>query len=395
MHVPLLDLTRQPERVREAVAMRARAVFESQQFILGRTVEEFEEAFCEFIGCAHAVGMSSGTDAQLAILMAMGIGPGDAVITTPYTFFATAGCIHRVGAEPVFVDITPAGFHMDPGRLRRCLAHLARGSDGQLLTSRGNRVRAVIPVHLFGACCAMDALYEAAIAYHLPIIEDAAQAVGAEYRADGVPRHAGTLGDAAFFSFFPTKNLGGAGDGGMAVCHSQELAHKLRLLRNHGMERRYFHRIVGGNFRLDALQAAVLHAKLRFLEEWNAARRRNAALYHEALSDLSDRLELPAEPWKHTGVTNHHTWHQYTVRAERRDELLRHLRQEQIGHAVYYPVPLHMQECFAYLGHAEGDFPEAERAARETVALPIFPELREEEILAVAAAVRGFYLHQA
>jgi dTDP-4-amino-4,6-dideoxygalactose transaminase len=392
VRVPLLDLTRQRERVREAVEARASAVFNSQQFILGRTVEEFEGAFCEFIGCAHAVGMSSGTDAQLAILMAMGIGPGDAVITTPYTFFASAGCIHRVGAEPVFVDIRLDTFHIDPERLQHCLGHLARGADGQLLTPRGNRVRAVVPVHLFGACCAMDALYEAVMPYQLPIIEDAAQAVGAEYPATGGARRAGTLGDVAFFSFFPTKNLGGAGDGGMAVCRSQELACKLRILRNHGMERRHFHRIVGGNFRLDALQAAVLHAKLPFVEEWNAARRRNAALYHAALSDLSDLVKLPAEPWKDTGVTNHHTWHQYVVRAERRDELLRHLEQEQIGHAVYYPVPLHQQECFSYLGHNEGDFPESERAASETVALPIFPELREEEISAVAEAVRGFYL---
>ena len=238
----------------------------------------------------------------------------------------------------------------------------------------------------------MDALREAVMPYELPIIEDAAQAVGAEYPESGGARRAGTLGDAALFSFFPTKNLGGAGDGGMAVCRSRELAEKLRLLRNHGMERRYFHRIVGGNFRLDALQAAVLHAKLPFVEEWNAARRRNAALYRAALSDLSDLLKLPAEPWKDTGVTNHHTWHQYVVRAERREELLRHLEREQIGHAVYYPVPLHKQECFSYLGHSEGDFPASERAASEAVALPIFPELRGEEISAVAEAVRGFYL---
>ncbi len=392
MRVPLLDLTRQHERVREAVETRVSAVFESQQFILGRCVEEFEDAFCEFIGCGYAVGMSSGTDALLAILMAMGIGPGDAVITTPYSFFATAGCIHRVGAEPVFVDITPDTLHMDPERLRRCLLRLASGAGGRLVTPRGNRVRAVIPVHLFGVCCAMEALGEAVVPYGLPIIEDAAQAVGAEYPASGGARRAGTLGDAALFSFFPTKNLGGAGDGGMAVCRSRELAEQLRLLRNHGMERGYFHRIVGGNFRLDALQAAVLHAKLPFVEEWNAARRRNAALYRAALSDLSGLLELPAEPWKDTGATNHHTWHQYVVRAERREELLRHLEREQIGHAVYYPVPLHQQQCFSYLGHRPGDFPESERAASETIALPIFPELRSEEISAVAEAVRDFYL---
>ena len=392
MRVPLLDLTRQRERVREAVDARVSAVFDSQQFILGRSVAQFEDAFCEFIGCGHAIGMSSGTDALLAILMAMGIGPGDAVITTPYTFFATAGCIHRVGAEPVFVDIRPDTFHMDPERLRQCLCRLASGGDGRLVTPRGNRVRAVIPVHLFGASCAMQAIREVVLPYELPIIEDAAQAVGAEYPESGGAKRAGTLGDAAFFSFFPTKNLGGAGDGGMAVCRNRELADTLRLLRNHGMERRYYHRIIGGNFRLDALQAAVLHAKLPFVDEWNAARRRNAALYHQALSDLSDLLRLPAEPWKDSGVTNHHTWHQYVVRAERREALLCHLEREQIGHAVYYPVPLHQQECFSYLGHGQGDFPASERAARESIALPIFPELRGEEINAVADAMRGFYL---
>ena len=238
----------------------------------------------------------------------------------------------------------------------------------------------------------MQAIREVVLPYELPIIEDAAQAVGAEYPESGGAKRAGTLGDAAFFSFFPTKNLGGAGDGGMAVCRSRELAETLRLLRNHGMERRYYHRIVGGNFRLDALQAAVLHAKLPFVDEWNAARRRNAALYHQALSDLSDLLRLPAEPWKDSGVTNHHTWHQYVVRAERREELLRHLERAQIGHAVYYPVPLHQQECFSYLGHGQGDFPASERAARESIALPIFPELRGEEINAVADAMRGFSL---
>jgi dTDP-4-amino-4,6-dideoxygalactose transaminase len=391
VRVPLLDLTRQPERVRAAVETRVSAVFSSQQFILGRTVEEFEEAFCQFIGCDHAVGMSSGTDAEIAIFMAMGIGPGDAVITTPYTFFATASGIHRVGAEPVFVDIEPDTFHMNPASLRDCLDNLVTSAGGRLLTRRGNRVRAVIPVHLFGACCAMDALREAVAPYHLPIIEDAAQAVGAEYPCGGIARRAGTFGEAAFFSFFPTKNLGGAGDGGIAVCPSQPLADKLRLLRNHGMEGGYFHKIVGGNFRLDALQAAVLHAKLPFVEEWNAARRRNAAHYRAALSDLSELIKLPAEPWKETGVVNHHTWHQYVVRAKRRDELSRHLQKEQIGHAIYYAVPLHRQECFSYLGYGEGDFPESERTAREAMALPIFPELREEEIAEIAEAIRGFY----
>jgi dTDP-4-amino-4,6-dideoxygalactose transaminase len=392
VRVPLLDLTRQHGRVGEAVASRVTAVFESQQFILGRSVAEFEQAFCDFTGCAHAVGMSSGTDAQLAILMAMGIGPGDAVITTPYTFFATAGCIHRVGAEPVFVDIRADTLHMSAQKLRECLERFARAADGSLLTLRGNRVRAVIPVHLFGACCDLDALEEAAALFGLPIVEDAAQAIGSEYAGKkGQAARAGTFGESAFFSFFPTKNLGAAGDAGMAVCHSAEMAEKLRGVRNHGMEQQYRHRTVGGNFRLDAIQAAVLQAKLPLVEEWNAARRRNADAYRAGLGEVFDFVQVPAEPWKTGGLKNHHTYHQYVIRAKRRDELLRHLTTAEIGHAVYYPLPLHLQECFAFLGHKPGDFPEAERAAQETLALPIFPELEAEEIAAVCAAIASFY----
>jgi dTDP-4-amino-4,6-dideoxygalactose transaminase len=387
----MLDLAREYERVRPAVETRVRAIFDAQQFILGPAVEEFEEAFCEFTGCAHAIGMSSGTDAQLAILMALEIGPGDAVITTPYTFFATAGSIYRAGAEPVFVDIDPDTFEIDSTSLREYLARLESRSDGTLITARGNRVRAVIPVHLFGLCCAMDPLYEAAEAYRLTIIEDAAQAIGAECYFRDKPSQAGTMAEAAFFSFFPTKNLGSAGDAGMAVCRDERLAEKLRLVRNHGMEEGYVHRIVGGNFRLDAIQAAVLHAKLPFVQNWNVARRRNASLYAAAFADLQGDVKLPAAAWSQTGLANHHTWHQFVIRAKRRDELLRHLTEAEIGHAVYYPVPLHLQECFAFLGYRKGDFPEAERAAREAVALPIFPGLRDEEIEAVVRAIRRFY----
>lgn len=384
MRVPLLDLTRQNERVGKVVAEKVQAVFDSQQFILGRTVEDFEKAFCDYVGCNHAVGMSSGTDAELAILMALGLGPGDAVITTPYTFFATAGCIHRVGAEAVFVDVRPDSLHLDPEKLRERIG-------AGLRTAKGNLIKAIMPVHLFGACYDADAIHAIAKEHGLTVIEDAAQAIGAEYRgqSSAVVR-AGALGDAAFFSFFPTKNLGGAGDAGMAVCQSPELAEKLRLVRNHGMEQRYFHRMVGGNFRIDAIQAAVLHAKLPLVEEWNAGRRRNAELYRGFFSGLAE-VQLPAEPWRETGLTNAHTWHQYVIRAERRDDLLKHLAEKQIGHAVYYPVPLHLQECFGYLGYKQGDFPEAERASLETVALPIFPELKEEEIAAVAGAIRSFY----
>jgi Predicted pyridoxal phosphate-dependent enzyme apparently involved in regulation of cell wall biogenesis len=388
VRVPLLDLTREPAPVREAVEARVRAVFDTRQFILGRTVEEFEKAFCELTGCAHAVGMSSGTDAQLAILMAMDIGAGDAVLTTPYTFFATAGCIHRVGAEPVFLDIRPDTLHLDPVRVAEYLAGCRRADDGTPLTPRGNRIRAVIPVHLFGACCDMDALHKAVRPFEIPIIEDAAQAIGSWYPGASGAAHAGTLGHSAFFSFFPTKNLGAAGDAGLSVCASAEFADRLRLVRNHGMEQRYFHRIVGGNFRMDAIQAAVLHAKLPFVAEWNAARRRNAALYRSHLGDLGE-VVLPAEPWKDSGLEGHHTYHQYVVRAQRRDDLIAHLTAAGIGHAIYYPVALHQQECFAHLQNPP--CPEAERAARETVALPIFPGLGEDEIAAVAETIRAFY----
>lgn len=394
MGVPLLGLTRQHRRVRESVESRVRAVFDSQLFILGKTVEEFEKAFCAEVGCAHAVGMSSGTDAQLAILMAMGIGPGDAVVTTPYTFFATAGCIHRVGAAPVFVDICPDTLHIDLEKLRAFLARdCRRAADGSLHTPRGERLRAIIPVHLFGSCCDMEELGAISREFNLPVIEDAAQAIGSEgVLKNGGKYRAGALGDTAFFSFFPTKNLGAAGDAGMSVCRDPEMAAQLRRVRNHGMDQQYHHLMVGGNFRLDAIQAAVLHAKLPLVEEWNAARRRNADLYREAFAKLGDNVEVPAEPWKTSGLVNHHTYHQYVIRAKRRDDLSLHLRQAGIGHAVYYPVPLHLQECFAHLGGKPGDLPEAERAAKETLALPIFPELEAAEIATVAEAISAFYL---
>lgn len=390
MRVPLLDLTRQYPLVKDDIASRIARLFESQQFILGPAVEEFEEAFRSLIGCGHAVGMSSGTDAQLAILMAMRIGPGDAVLTTPYTFFATAGCIHRTGAEPVFVDVEEDSLNLDPEKLREFLEEQCQpGPDGSLLTPRGNRLRAIVPVHLFGMCCRMDEILALAKRFQLAVIEDAAQAVGAEYQsASGVVK-AGAIAESAYFSFFPTKNLGGAGDGGISVCRDEELAVRLRLMRNHGMAERYFHHEVGGNFRLDALQAAVIHAKLPHLAEWNAGRRRNAALYREAFSGLGDFIRPPVPPA--ADLENSHIYHQYVIRARDRDALMASLQGAGIGCAIYYPVPLHLQECFAYLGHKPGDFPVSEAASRESLALPIFPELRPEEIEAVTDAIRGFY----
>ena len=377
MRVPLLDLTRQHATVREEVAARVSGLFESQQFILGAAVEEFEAAFRNAVGCGHAVGMSSGTDAQLAILMALGIGQGDAVITTPYTFFATAGCIHRTGAEPVFVDVEEDTLNLDPEKLSEYLACSCRADDdGILRTPGGNRVRAVIPIHHFGTCCRMDEILEIAGRYHLDVIEDAAQAVGAEYKGRHGVVQAGAIAPFAYFSFFPTKNLGGAGDGGMSVCRDDGMAARLRLMPNHGMEQRYFHREVGGNFRLDALQAVVIHAKLSHLPEWNAARRRNAQIYREIIAarGLQEFVTPPVAPLE--GHENSHIYHQFVIRAKDRDLLMAHLQGAGIGCAIYYPVPLHLQECFAYLGNKENDFPVAERASKESLSLPIFPELR-------------------
>lgn len=389
--VPLLDLTRQRRQVEGRVRQRVEAVFASQQFILGNAVSEFEAAFVETFQCGHAIGMSSGTDAELAVLMALGIGRGDAILTSPYTFFATAGCIERMGAEIVFADIRPDTMHVAPERVAACLDRMKRAPDGSLRTARGNRLRAIIPVHLFGSVCDMDPLLDMAREADLAVLEDASQAVGAAYPSRAGARQAGSFGLAAWFSFFPTKNLGGAGDGGMTVCQDPDLAERLRAARNHGMTSTYHHETVGGNFRLDALQAAVLGAKLPLLEEWNAQRRRNAALYRKFFSELldEDAIALPAEPWADSGIGNHHTFHQYVVRVAHRDEVRAHLAAEGIGHAVYYPQPLHLQPCFGRLGYAAGDFPEAERASRETLALPIFPELEEREIRIVAEAVAG------
>lgn len=391
MAVPLLDLRLQYAQVKDDVQRRLGALCESQQFILGPPVLELEEALRDYTGCGHAVGMSSGTDALLAILMAMGIGRGDAVITTPYTFFATAGCIHRAGAEPVFVDIDAATYNMDPSKLEECLRKKCRsGPDGRLVTAAGNRLRAIMPVHLFGCVCDMDRLNALAAEFDLPVIEDAAQAIGADYPSkDGKMLRAGAIGEASYFSFFPSKNLGAFGDAGMATCRDEGLAAEIRLMRNHGMGAQYHHEKVGGNFRLDALQAVILSAKLPHLDAWHAARRRNAELYREECSKrgLLDRITLPVEPYAASGIKNHHIYHQYVIRVPDRDKVREKLAAAGIGCAVYYPVPLHLQECFASLGHSEGDFPVSEKAARESLALPIYPELTPEQVREVVEAL--------
>lgn len=394
MRVPLLDLSEQYHALAEPIRAQLDEVLASQSFILGPKVAAFEEAIRSYCGSPNAIGVSSGTDTLLAILMALEIGPGDAVVTSPYTFFATAGCIARVGATPVFVDIDPETYNISPAALERYLAESCRrGADGFLRERQGKTVRAIIPVHLFGLCCEMDAIHRISERFQLEIIEDAAQAIGAEYPFGGATAKAGAMGEAGSFSFYPSKNLGAAGDAGMIICRDDALAQRLRACRQHGMEPRYYHHFIGGNFRLDEMQAAILGVKLPFLDGWSAARRGVADFYREEFTrlGLSSRLSLPAEPYRDRGLTNHHIYHQYVIRTPRRDALREHLTRKEIGTAIYYPLGLHEQKCFAYLGYRAGDFPETERAARETLALPMYPELSREAQRYVTESIAEFF----
>lgn len=379
MTVPLLDLRRQYGALKHELLAAIEAVADSQALVLGPGTVAFENAVAEFVGAPHAIGVSSGTDAELMLLMALGIGPGDAVLTTPYTFFSTASCIARVGARPVFVDIDPATCNLDPARLSDAL-------------ERTPQVKAIIPVHLFGQCADMEAILALGKKYGIPVLEDTAQALGARHPLGA----AGAIGEAGWYSFYPTKNLGAFGDAGMVVCRDDALAAKLRALRNHGMETRYFHRWLGGNFRIDALQAAVLHVKLPHLDRWSAARRDRAMFYRQefARAGLSGRVVLPVEAHADRGIEHHHIYNQFVIRTGRRDALRAHLTAAGIGTEIYYPCPLHLQECFRELGYREGDFPEAECAARETLALPIFPELTGDEQQMVVATITDFFSAQ-
>ena len=394
MRVPLLDLSEPYRSLEEPIRREIDEVLRTQQFVLGPKVEEFEEALALYCGVKHAVGVSSGTDALLDILLALGLGRGDAVITPAYTFFATAGCVARVGASPVFVDIDPETFNLSPQALTQFLQGLQRDPEGHPLNHDGRVIRAIIPVHLFGLCCEMDAINRLAREYGLTVVEDAAQAIGAEYLPrDGKIRRAGTMSSAGSLSFYPSKNLGAAGDAGAVICDQDELAERFRIFRQHGMEPRYYHHVIGGNFRLDAIQAAILKVKLPQLDGWSAARRRVADQYREGFQrfGLSREVGLPAEPYRALGLTNHHIYHQYVIRAPRRDELQKHLAARGIGTAIYYPLGLHEQKCFAFLGYRTGDLPETERAARETLALPIYPELTPEMQETVVEAIADLY----
>jgi dTDP-4-amino-4,6-dideoxygalactose transaminase len=369
MKVPLLDLKAQYQTIQDEILAEIAEVCESQYFIGGPKVEALESAVAKYSGTRYAVGVSSGTDALLAVLMAMGVGPGDAVLTTPYTFFATGGSIVRVGATPIFVDIDPRTFNMDPQACRRVLEHRP-----QRFAKLNWKV--LMPVHLYGQSAEMGSLLDLAREHNLKVVEDAAQAIGAEYLLEAERRKAGSMGDAGCFSFFPSKNLGGFGDGGMVVTHDGALAEQVSLLRNHGAKPKYYHRVVGGNFRLDAIQAAVLSVKLKHLEAWHAARRKNAERYDRTLGRAG--VITPEAVHKDARLKNYHIYNQYVIRVPHRDEVREALAAVGVGSEIYYPVPLHLQECFKNLGYGDGEMPESERAARETIALPIYPELTDE-----------------
>jgi dTDP-4-amino-4,6-dideoxygalactose transaminase len=394
MRVPLLDLSEQYRALAGPIRAQLDEILASQKFILGPKLAAFEEAIAGYCASPNAIGVSSGTDALLAILMALEIGPGDAVITSAYSFFATAGCIARVGATPLFVDIDPETYNISPTALERYLAESCRrGEDGFLREPQGKIVRAIVPVHLFGLCCEMDAIHRISERFKLAVIEDAAQAIGAEYPFGDASAKAGAMGEIGYFSFYPSKNLGAAGDAGMVICRDDALAERLRACRQHGMGPRYYHHFIGGNFRLDEMQAAILSVKLPFLDDWSAARRGVADFYGEEFKrlGLTSQLSLPAEPYRDRGLTNHHIYHQYAIRTPQRDALREHLTRKEVGTAIYYPLGLHEQKCFAYLGHGAGDFPETERAARETLALPMYPELSREAQRYVAESISEFF----
>jgi len=405
MNVPILDLKRQYQAIKPEVDAAIERVLVSGRFILGPEVETFEQEIAKYCGVNHAIGVASGTDALLLSLRALGIGPGDKVILPSFTFFATAGVVHNVGATPVFVDIDPKTYNIDSSEVKRLLA-----TDHLLPTE----IKAIIPVHLYGQMADMDPIMEIASEYDLGVVEDAAQAIGASYRSRSLedsPRatghklfsepdvaspqatshsplahSAGSIGDLGCFSFFPTKNLGAYGDGGMVITNDDELAERVRILRAHGSKLKYYHQLVGVNSRLDAIQAAILRVKLTHLSKWTAARQRVADRYEELLRGV-DGAETP-----YRAPDRSHIFHQYTIRVKngRRDALQQHLKKHGIGTSIYYPLPLHLQECFQDLGYKEGNLPISEEASREVLSLPMFPELTEDEQDYLVRAIRVF-----
>ena len=372
MQVPLLDLKAQYTTIRDEIRPVVDQVLESQRFILGPEVEAFEQEVAQYSGATSAIGVSSGTDALLIALMAAQIGDGDEVITTPYTFFATAGSISRVGAVPVFVDIDPTTYNINPAHIEAKIT---------------SKTRAIIPVHLYGQCADMRPILQIAEKHQLLVIEDAAQAIGAEYGGmpDGKSYRAGNMGNCGCFSFFPSKNLGGFGDGGMVTTNDDAFAKRIKDLRTHGGKDKYRNYLIGMNGRLDALQAAILRVKLRHLDTWSQARRTHARYYKEAFRSL-EQVQTP-----YTRPGNVHIYNQYVLRVAKRDALQAYLKDHQIGNAIYYPIPLHLQECYVHLGYTVGDFPESEKAANETISIPVYPELTQEQQDYVIETIRKFY----
>ncbi len=386
MKVPLLDLKPQYQLLKGDIDAAIARVCDSQYFILGPAVKELEAAVARYSQCSHGIGVSSGTDALLLALMALGIGAGDEVITASYTFFATGGTIARSGARPVFCDIDPVTYNISPAAVRSFLERQCERREGRVVNrATGGTVRALMPVHLYGQVADMDALCAIAKDYGLKVIEDAAQAIGA---ADAKGRRACSFGDVGCLSFFPTKNLGAFGDAGLCTTNDADLAQHMGILRVHGGEPKYYHAFIGGNFRIDELQAAVLNVKLRALDGWTLGRQRNAAYYDQAFAraGLGGRVTTP-----HAVPGARHIYNQYVIRVQQRDALRKHLAAADVGTEIYYPVPLHLQKCFGYLGYGAGDLPESEAAAAQTIALPIYPELQTAQLQHVVDSIAGFF----
>jgi dTDP-4-amino-4,6-dideoxygalactose transaminase len=385
MKVPLLDLKAQYKTIKQEIDESLIRVAESQYFILGPEVARLEKSMCDYLGCKYAIGVSSGTDALLIALMAVDIKPGDEVIVPTYSFFATAGVVARLNAIPVFTDVDPVTFNILPSDIEKKIT---------------TKTKAIIPVHLYGQSAEMDEIIKIAEKYNLYVIEDGAQAIGVQYK-DG--RKVGTIGTIGCFSFFPSKNLGGFGDGGLVVTNDDTHGERLKIMRVHGGKPKYYHKVIGGNFRIDEIQSAVLNVKLPHLESWSAKRRENAELYTnlfievglsesegKLVFDEKNQVLLPKAVYKSSGHTNYHIYNQYVIRVERRDALRKFLTEREIGTEIYYPVPFHRQECFTYLNSVDADYPFSNCAAKDTVALPIYPELTKEQIKFVVDSIKEF-----
>ena len=384
MKVPLLDLRPSLDELRNEIVEAVTQVIDSTRYIMGPEIDALEKEISAYCGTNDAVGVSSGTDALLLALMVLDVGPGDIVLTSNFSFFSTAGVVARLNATPVFVDIDAQTFNIDPESLKRTLANM---DD---LTRK--RVKAIIPVHLYGQCADMESIIKISREYNIPVIEDAAQAIGAECETDGQKRSAGSSGDFGCFSFFPSKNLGGVGDGGIITVNNSELADLLRLKRVHGGERKYYHRVIGGNFRLDPIQAAVIRVKLPHLNDWHSKRQDNAKHYNKLFVEkgLGGKVKLPFVGHSEN-LKNPHIYNQYVIKAQRRDELKIFLAENEIASEVYYPLPFHLQECFLNLGGKPGDFPVSEAVAKEVLALPVYPGMTKEMRETVVEQIGNFY----